>query len=69
MRGRRGAAVNLHCDHLDTAVNLDDHLDTAFLDARPLVRDVVDADALFWVAGAWDATWADMLHCWCGCPL
>lgn len=50
--------MNLHCDHLDTV----------FSGARPLVRDVMDADALF-RAGAWDATWADMLHCWCGCPL
>lgn len=51
-------AVKVHCDHLDTA----------FLDARPLVRDVMDFDALV-RAHTWDDTWADMLHCWCGCPL
>lgn len=54
----RVSAVNLHCDHLDTA----------FLDARPLVDEVMDFDALV-RAHTWDAAWADMLHCWCGCPL
>lgn len=54
----RVSAVKVHCDHLDTA----------FLDARPLVDEVMDFDALV-RAGTWDATWADMLHCWCGCPL
>ena len=50
--------MNLHCDHLDTA----------FLDARPLVREVMDHAALV-MAHEWDAAWADMLHCWCGMPL
>lgn len=45
-----------------------DHLDTAFLDARPLVRDVMGVDMLF-MGHAFDVAWADMLHCWCGCPL
>lgn len=44
------------------------HLDTAFLDARPLVRDVMGVDMLF-MGRAWDVALADMLHCWCGCPL
>lgn len=51
--------MNLRCDHLDTA----------FLDARPIVLDVMDANALFRAAGAWDAAWDDLFHCWCGCPL
>ena len=54
----RVSAVNLHCDHLDTA----------FLDARPLVLDVMGDDTLY-MEHEWDAAWADMLHCWCGCPL
>lgn len=54
----RVSAVNLHCDHLDTA----------FLGARPLVRDVLGDDILY-AGDAWDAAWADMLDCWCGCPL
>lgn len=54
----RVSAVNLHLDHLDTA----------FLDARPLVRDVMGVGMLF-MGPAFDEAWADMLHCWCGCPL
>lgn len=44
------------------------HFNEDFLDARPFVHDVMGDDALF-MAGVWDAAWADMLHCWCGCPL
>lgn len=44
------------------------HFNEDFLGARPLVLDVMDADALV-RAHTWDAAWADMLHCWCGCPL
>ena len=50
--------MNLHCDHLDTT----------FLAARPLVRDVMGDDMLY-MEHVWDVAWADMLHCWCGCPL
>ena len=39
-----------------------------FLGARPYVDEVMDYAALA-MADAWDAAWADMLHCWCGCPL
>lgn len=45
-----------------------DHLDTAFLEARPYVDEVMDSDAL-WMTHAWEDAWADMLHVWCGCPL
>lgn len=45
-----------------------DHLDTAFLVARPYMDEVMDYDALF-MAHAWCAAWDDMLHVWCGCPL
>lgn len=41
---------------------------TAFLDARPAVYEVMD-DAALYLAGAWDAAWDDLFHCWCGCPL
>lgn len=50
--------MNSHCYHLDTA----------FLDARQFVLDVMGDDILY-MGHAWDAAWADMLHCWCGCPL
>lgn len=54
----RVSAVRVHCDQLNED----------FLEARPLVSDVMGANALR-AAGAWDAAWTDMLHCWCGCPL
>lgn len=54
----RVSAVKVHCDHLDTA----------FLDARPLVRDVLDFAALV-RAHTWDDAWDDLFDCWCGCPL
>ena len=54
----RGCAVKVHLDYLDTA----------FLEARPLVRDVMGVEMLF-MGQAFDVAWADMLHCWCGCPL
>lgn len=41
---------------------------SAFLDARPYVCDVLGYDMLF-MEHAWDAAWDDMLHVWCGCPL
>lgn len=44
------------------------HFNTAFLDARQAVYEVMDADALF-MAGAWDAAWDDLFDCWCGCSL
>lgn len=50
--------MNLNCDHFDTA----------FLDARPLVLDVMDTIALI-RAREWDAAWDDLFDCWCGCPL
>ena len=39
-----------------------------FIVARPLVSEVMDEGALF-MENAWAVAWADMLHCWCGCPL
>lgn len=50
--------MNVHCDQLC------DQLCTAFLDARPRVREVMDDDALFM-----EHVWDDLLHCWCGMPL
>ena len=44
------------------------HYNEAFLDARPLVRDVMGDDILY-MEHAWDAAWDDLFHCWCGCPL
>lgn len=62
-----GRSVRLLVRVFAVKVHLD-RLDNAFLDARPLVDTVLDFDALT-MAGTWDAAWADMLHCWCGCPL
>lgn len=44
------------------------HYNEAFLNARPLVRDVMGDDPLF-IEHVWDAAWDDLFHCWCGCPL
>lgn len=49
-------------------IALGGHYNEAFLAARPFVDNVLDGAALF-KAGAWDAAWDDLFHCWCGCPL
>lgn len=45
------------------------HFNDTFLAARPYVHDVVGGLALFDNAGAWEAAWDDLFHCWCGCPM